>query len=482
MLLLRPLFYTRQTCVRTGLQKIDTDCSDVPRNLVLRMACVNINTSYTVERAHSCSTMWSCSAWLFALVVGAEATLEASQLLNGTFTKAIRSADPSNCLSTNITYGHLIASERMEGIWRIPHSRIMMDGVRCGVLSKEATDEELEGDSYMDVFEYKHVMTKRGAGRARLTNAYLRLGAKGAVKELLMGLRASLGEERMRNEVIVGLEGNNERRCGKIVVPIGTFTIFARMGTRSLDISRLLRNSAGAKAILRKETVYHTIIAPVNTGKYRCCVYSYFRFKTLHRPIRACIPRQAMVRVKGARNIRVDNLLIGDQIAYITPDRIIKYSPLLFFSHRDPHISSFFIRIDLLSGDTLTLSPAHFIDQRIARDIRIGDRLRTITGSLSTVVRITHEQKRGLYNPQPASGLLIVDNVPITAYTAAWPPSSAHAALLPLRFLATHSAPWSGKRQKSVSNVSEIIENRIIPSPEIRRVNRVSAERHEALC
>eukprot|EP00168_Porphyra_purpurea_P016608 TRINITY_DN5432_c0_g1_i2.p1 TRINITY_DN5432_c0_g1~~TRINITY_DN5432_c0_g1_i2.p1 ORF type:complete len:136 (-),score=39.00 TRINITY_DN5432_c0_g1_i2:644-1051(-) len=68
--------------------------------------------------------------------------------------------------------------------------------------------------------------------------------------------------------------------------------------------------------------------------------------------------------------------------------------------------------------------------------VTVGDTLAAAGGGAARVVAVSTALDRGLYNPHPASGELIVDGLRVSAYTTAVPPAIAHAALAPVRLAA----------------------------------------------
>lgn len=404
--------------------------------------------------------LWLCGVLCAVTEAAASSTelkgVEASDLLNGTFTQAVRAIHPSNCIANNVSYSGLVARKIVDR-WRIPHSRIFMDGSRCGVLGDEATAEQLYDEAQVDVFRYKLLYKQRTAQRSHLMNAYLRVIAPGPLNRLLRGLRVVLGEEEAAQHVILLYDSQAERKCGNTTLPTGTFTVLVRMGDKALDVSELFRDTAGIRVLLVKQSMYHIIIADTT----RFCPYQ-LRSAHITYPIRSCFPANAHVRLANRSDVRIDRLQVGDPLAYISANGSLRSSPLLIFSHRDPHIIAPFTTIRLASGHILTISPAHFINRHTqARHVQVHDRLLVANSSLQRVVDVYTVFARGLYNPQPASGALIVNGVPVSAYTDAIPIGAAHALLLPLRLLHT------GITTITVSTVSMLIDlyhnRRIMP-------------------
>lgn len=61
---------------------------------------------------------------------------------------------------------------------------------------------------------------------------------------------------------------------------------------------------------------------------------------------------------------------------------------------------------------------------KVARDVRVGDRMSS--GLVRNVRRVV---RKGLYNPQTESGVIMVDGIVVSCYTEAIQPIVAHALL-----------------------------------------------------
>ena len=361
--------------------------------------------------------------------------LEASSLVKVTWSESLRVAEHENCLSSNVRYSRLFPTDT-KYLWRIPHSTITMDGKRCGSQPANATDEMLEGDSWTDLFAYELVSTRRKASRAQLTSAYLELTSKvHPVADVLAALKRALGDDIARKHVFIAREGDRARVCNDIRVPLETFTILARVGSQSLDASRFLRGITGASFRLEAQTAYHITFVPVKKGQHRFCPY-VVKAQARTYPIRQCLPGDAMVRTTEG-DIRIDEVKIGDWVAYVDTHGKKKYSPVLMFTHRDPDWEGEFVEITMEGGEVLSITAGHFIDEILtARDVERGDRIRIANGCWAVVNSVERVTKKGLYNIQTAAGTMVVDGVVISAYTESFRPSAAHAALAPVRAMA----------------------------------------------
>jgi hypothetical protein len=107
-----------------------------------------------------------------------------------------------------------------------------------------------------------------------------------------------------------------------------------------------------------------------------------------------------------------------------------------------------FIRIEVASGDSLALSPGHYLHVNgylnTAGSTKVGDSVTLACGTQSTVLRAEEVSMTGLFNPQTLDGNIVVDGVLVSTYTQTVHPAIAHALLSPVRFLYKHG--WSPLR------------------------------------
>lgn len=164
---------------------------------------------------------------------------------------------------------------------------------------------------------------------------------------------------------------------------------------------------------------------------------------------RACFAASASVTLEDGSTRRMDSLEVGDSVLVSSNERGgAVYSRIFMFSHQDRYAISSFVSIVTSHGQTLLVSPGHFvyIDGRLspAREVRRGDvltfdeqRERLIWArSVSTV------QARGLYNPQTVHGDIVVNGVQVSTYTTAVKPVAATALMAPIRAAFTCHTHW----------------------------------------
>lgn len=117
-----------------------------------------------------------------------------------------------------------------------------------------------------------------------------------------------------------------------------------------------------------------------------------------------------------------------------------QYSEVFMFTHRIHQGLFNFIDINCSACQTpLRLSPTHIIPVngvfRPAYEVQVGDSVKMGSGVTSTVTDIAQVWDNGLFNPQTLDGRIVVNDVLVSTYTTAIEQNTAHALLLPLRYL-----------------------------------------------
>jgi hypothetical protein len=107
------------------------------------------------------------------------------------------------------------------------------------------------------------------------------------------------------------------------------------------------------------------------------------------------------------------------------------------FTHKLIDTVNSFVVLSTSSGETLTVTPGHFIyingALRAASEAAVGSTLRLGTGGSTMITSVTATMSTGLFNPQTAHGDIVVDGIVASTYTTAVDPSVAHILLAPLR-------------------------------------------------
>lgn len=174
-----------------------------------------------------------------------------------------------------------------------------------------------------------------------------------------------------------------------------------------------------------------------------------------------CFPSHALAKLENGRQIRMDNLRIGDVVH--VGDGIV--SPIMAFSHADHHVVSQFLKFTTEVGKVIMITPTHFMYTSrgllAGKEVSTADRLRLEDGTSTKVMKIERMMARGLFNPHTAQGDIVVDGFTTSTYTTAIVPGAAHALLTPVRVLewfGTHSSivlqlsssPWWSKTARRI--------------------------------
>ena len=152
-------------------------------------------------------------------------------------------------------------------------------------------------------------------------------------------------------------------------------------------------------------------------------------------PDHGCFPGAATVQTPSGLKT-MDDLQVGDCVRSMSSDglREVECDPVRFFGHADPRARARMVRITLMDGSTLLLTPDHFVPtqqggvMKRAGAISIGDLLRRSVQSavqgqapseLVPVTNISTSVGHGLFNPFTESGNIVVDGV-VTSCHSQW--------------------------------------------------------------
>lgn len=160
---------------------------------------------------------------------------------------------------------------------------------------------------------------------------------------------------------------------------------------------------------------------------------------------KACFPGYATVILQSGRKIPMSDLQVGD-VVLTRPGNIPRYSRIHMFSHRISSGVNAMIYLTTTHGDSLILSPLHYImylgesgipSMKTANEVALGDCLISTSATNGThVVQVDFKDSPGgLYNPHTDNGELVVDGLWVSCYTASLHPAIAHAVLAPLRWV-----------------------------------------------
>jgi Hint module len=168
----------------------------------------------------------------------------------------------------------------------------------------------------------------------------------------------------------------------------------------------------------------------------------------------SCFPASATLLGEDGTNISMGSLRVGDRVLSVDAKGSLCYSTVYAFLDHKPSVRLDYVRLELVSGHTVSLSSRHrvFRQSSAAKATTPGgnpthgedvDATEVTVGDLLWVAeeRAWHEvsavgvhPQLGAYAPATMEGTLIVNQVMVSCY-ARVSHSAAHTALAPLRAL-----------------------------------------------
>jgi hypothetical protein len=359
------------------------------------------------------------------------------------------------CSGRTWNYTHSFETDTGKGTFRVPHSKIYVDGTPCGPLPPNATQAQLYLESYM-LLVPASLLTSQSSAESVLAGALYR--------DLLdpndrHGLARVLFYELIKNgnSVWLGYEGISDRVCGgRLIFPRTTFIMFSRVpsdAARDLDISEAFGNNS--HVYFQKGNQFHLVVdepfnrTPTNPNRVCPAVQSLQTKQNSSSPSNSsssnsasCFPASALVTLQNGSSAPMSEVSTGLKINDIGG----LASEVFMFTHRDGSRSLHpFLCFKTAENFTLTISSGHYIytpdGLRPAQNLRVGSVLILGDGRQALVLEKFTVLREGLFNPQTISGSLIVDGFAVSAYTTAVAPSIAHAILCPLRLL--YRSSWT---------------------------------------
>lgn len=147
----------------------------------------------------------------------------------------------------------------------------------------------------------------------------------------------------------------------------------------------------------------------------------------------SCFPASATVALEDGGTIAISDLRVGQHVAV----GVGRFSRVMLFTHRDPHVWSWFVRIRVHDSTSVSATGGHFIyaNRQLTpmRRVAVGDMVMLADGSEYAVVDVAWQRRRGLFNAHTESGDIVVDGVKASCYTEAINAISAHSLLAPVR-------------------------------------------------
>ncbi len=166
-----------------------------------------------------------------------------------------------------------------------------------------------------------------------------------------------------------------------------------------------------------------------------------------------CFPGDGVCVTEDSQSVAVSQLKAGDRVLTVDSTGSLLYEDLFLWSHAISQTQATFVSITTEQGKVLRLSPGHFLhvetvtNLMTAQDVRPMDSVFVVCPDLGMmrkerVLSVERVVGRGLYCPHTTGGSLVVDGVLVSCYTNLLPPTIAHQALAPVRFL-YHTLPDS---------------------------------------
>lgn len=352
-----------------------------------------------------------------------------------------------HCTYVNTSFTGRLGIGNETQVYRVPHSRIIVDGAPCGSLGQNASDDELFLDNYMLLTPGKFLLQEDVANSKGLGAMRRDLFDQGDRHGLAMTAFRAFSD--LGLDMWVGYEAISDRVCaGKTILSRTSFTIFFQT-QGSLDIGSFLSISAGSKSLVydTSDDVMMTFDEPFSNKVTpdKVCPSSSTQKSILSeaQSSTSCFPANARVSMQGGATKYMADLEVGDKVK----DSDSTITEVFMFTHRD-RSSRLHPFVQLSTADSsLTASAGHYVHTleglTPAGMVAVGSWLIRDDGSYQQVLRKEIVHRRGLYNPQTASGSLIVDGFSVSTYTTAIKPEYAHAFLHFLRKLYTYSGQGS---------------------------------------
>lgn len=122
------------------------------------------------------------------------------------------------------------------------------------------------------------------------------------------------------------------------------------------------------------------------------------------------------------------------QVLVALPGQEPHFEPVFMFSHQDEQSINTFRKLVAENGQTLTLTPGHYLwaskaiatnDFQLVRaaDVKVGEWVWALNGTnhasvvATRITSVSTRSARGLYNPHTASGSIIVDSMAAATFT-----------------------------------------------------------------
>lgn len=377
---------------------------------------------------------------------------EAEDIKIGPFLKLNSGVPAESCASLSVQYQTIIP--KGDGTYRVPHSRILMDGKKCGTLDDNATEDELWVDDHMELMPVEF-LANESISRQKGTNAaFVKLQDRRFPRAFYDFSLSERYQDPTRSNTWIGFERSSDRICGdrmsgQVRLPQNALIVFGKNDGIRVNLTKLITRLTSGEFLLQKFNPYQiSFVKPTDGSDEHVCPL-VFLDSNRHQEagdVRECFPATGTVQLSTGAVIPMRDLRVGDRVL----DDSGGYSPVYMFSHRTSTARAQFVRIHTDNDHILTLSPGHYVRTPIglatAAAIRMGDTVFTTSGK-ALVKRTERTWARGLYNPHTISGNLAVDGVVASVYTSAVEPGVAHALLVPVRAIFWLVGAWRTSRE-----------------------------------
>lgn len=369
------------------------------------------------------------------------------------------------CQTTTTKYRGFIEETLAKGypdVFRVPHSRIFEDGVRCGDKNDSYPLEYLYVENHMRLFPFRLIKSIDLATEAGIIAPY-RLLADG-YNNHTRHIAEQLEAEVVNNDLWVGFEDNARECGGKTVLKAQTFLLFGRSrGNTHIKVQFAeLLNPDTKERVNQTSYVYETnediqisffepfgdpaevvdLVCPSQNSLFDPNPPFVASNETSTPSDKgddpdsgSCFPSDASVHVEGQGEVRMDALKVGDRVLGAKG----QFTEIFMFTHKLQNKKSTFVNLSTASGKTLSLTMGHYMYAdgflKPAGDVKVGSIVRLVDGTSDIVTSIGSRTGLGLYNPQTVSGDIAVNGIVTSTYTTAIDPILAHAVLAPFRFL-----------------------------------------------
>jgi len=162
-----------------------------------------------------------------------------------------------------------------------------------------------------------------------------------------------------------------------------------------------------------------------------------------------CFPPNSKVTLLNGTKTELKNIIIGDKILAMNPNKQPIFSSFLGWMHRDGSVQNFYLQIHSLNG-SIKISPYHLIAVKeengnlhkfiFAKDVSPGHfilqhSLENNVFTWNKVEEVTNLYERGLMAPLTEEGTIVVDDTLASCYAEISSHTTAHAALYPVRLV-----------------------------------------------